>query len=119
MEQGRLRRAQGAAQAQAGLVNSPQPLTEIRIRDLALFDLAIDSKLRGCDFVRLRIDQLVVNAAAWHRATIGQQTQKPVQFELFEQMRESLATWLTHCGVACGTSCSAAASVDASQNHAG
>ena len=59
---------------------------ETRIRDLALFDLAIDSKLRGCDLVRLRIGQVVVNAAARHRATIVQQkTQKPVQFELTEQ----------------------------------
>ena len=43
---------------------------EGRIRDLALFDLAIDSKLRGCDLVQLRIGQLVINAAARHRATI-------------------------------------------------
>ena len=72
---------------------------EGRIRDLALFDLAIDSKLRGCDLVRMRIDQLVVNAAARHRATIVQQkTQKPVQFELTEQTRESMTTWLTHRG---------------------
>lgn len=35
-----------------------------RSRDLAMFDLAIDSKLRGCDLVRLRIGQLVINAAA-------------------------------------------------------
>jgi integrase len=72
---------------------------ETRIRDLALFDLAIDSKLRGCDLVRLRIGQVVVNAAARHRATIVQQkTQKPVQFELTEQTRESLIAWLTHRG---------------------
>jgi len=72
---------------------------EGRIRDLALFDLAIDSKLRGCDLVRMRIGQLVVNAAARHRAAIVQQkTQKPVQFELTEQTRESLTNWLTHCG---------------------
>ncbi len=72
---------------------------EQRIRDLALFDLAVDSKLRGCDLVQLRIGQLVMNAAARHRATIVQQkTQKPVQFELTEQTRESLITWLTRCG---------------------
>ena len=70
---------------------------EGRIRDLALFDLAIDSKLRGCDLVRLCIRQVVMNAAARHRATIVQQkTGKPVQFELTEQTRESLITWLTH-----------------------
>ncbi len=70
---------------------------ESRIRDLALFDLAVDSKLRGCDLVQLRIGQLVINAAARHRATIVQQkTGKPVQFELTQQTRESLIAWLTH-----------------------
>ena len=69
---------------------------EGRIRDLALFDLAIDSKLRGCDLVQLRIGQLVINAAARHRAIIVQQkTGKPVQFELTEQTRDSLIVWLT------------------------
>ena len=46
---------------------------EQRIQDLALFDLAVDSKLRGCDLVQLRIGQLVMNAAARHRAMIVQQ----------------------------------------------
>lgn len=72
---------------------------EGRIRDLALFDLAIDSKLRGCDLVQLRIGQLVINAAARHRATIVQQkTGKPVQFELTQQTRETLIAWLNHRG---------------------
>lgn len=72
---------------------------EHRIRDLALFDLAIDSKLRGCDLVQLRIGQLVLNAAARHRATVVQQkTQKPVQFELTDQTQESLIAWLTRRG---------------------
>ena len=72
---------------------------EGRIRDLALFDLAVDSKLRGCDLVQLRIGQLVVNAAARQRATIVQQkTGKPVQFELTQQTRDSLIGWLTHRG---------------------
>ncbi len=42
---------------------------EERLRDLAMFDLAIDSKLRGCDLVRLKIGEVVVNATARHRAT--------------------------------------------------
>ena len=72
---------------------------EGRIRDLAMFDLAIDNKLRGCDLVQLRIGALVVNAAARHRATIVQQkTGKPMQFELTDQTRESLIAWLTHRG---------------------
>lgn len=46
---------------------------EERLRDLAMFDLAIDSKLRGCDLVRLKIGEVVVNATARHRATTIQQ----------------------------------------------
>jgi site-specific recombinase XerC len=66
-----------------------------RLRDLALFDLAIDSKLRGCDLVRLAIGQLVVNGTARHRATIIQgKTEKPVQFELTDQTRDSMLAWL-------------------------
>jgi integrase len=72
---------------------------EQRIRDLAMFDLAIDSKLRGCDLVKLKVGQVVVNAAARHRATVIQQkTDQPVQFELTEQTRESLIAWLSHRG---------------------
>jgi integrase len=72
---------------------------EQRVRDLAMFDLAIDSKLRGCDLVKLKIGRVVVNAAARHRATIVQQkTERPVQFELTEQTRESLTAWLNHRG---------------------
>ncbi len=68
---------------------------EQRLRDLAMFDLAIDSKLRGCDVVRLTIGQLVVNGAARHRATVIQRkTGQPVQFELTEQTRDSLLAWL-------------------------
>ena len=66
---------------------------------MALFDLAIDSKLRGCNLVQLRVSQLVMNVAARHRATIVQQkTGTPVQFELTEQTRESLIVWLTQRG---------------------
>ena len=72
---------------------------EERLRDLAMFDLAIDSKLRGCDLVRLRTGQLAVNATARHRASIIQKkTQQPVQFELTEQTRDSLLAWLIHRG---------------------
>ena len=72
---------------------------EQRLRDLAMFDLAIDSKLRGCDLVRLKVGQLVVNDAARHRATVIQKkTERPVQFELTEQTRDSLLAWLTRRG---------------------
>jgi len=72
---------------------------EERLRDLAMFDLAIDSKLRGCDLVRLKIGEVVVNATARHRASIIQKkTEQPVQFELTEQTRDSLLAWLVHRG---------------------
>lgn len=62
-----------------------------------MFDLAIDSKLRGCDLVKLKIGQLVVNGFVRHRATVIQQkTEQPVQFELTEQTRDSLLAWLRH-----------------------
>ena len=70
-----------------------------RTRDLALFDLAIDSKLRGCDLVALRIADVVINATPRHRAIVIQRkTGRPVQFELTEQTRDSLLAWLTARG---------------------
>jgi integrase len=91
VEQGALHWAQAAAQAQAGWAIRLHLQREERLRDLAMFDLAIDSKLRGCDLVRLKIGEVVVNATARHRATIIQKkTEKPVQFELTEQTRDSL-----------------------------
>jgi integrase len=65
-------------------------------RDRALFDLAIDSKLRGCDLVKLRIGDIVSGGQIRHRATVVQQkTGRPVQFELSETTRESVHKWLT------------------------
>lgn len=64
---------------------------EERVRDRALFDLAIDSKLRGCDLVKVRIGELVSGGRIRHRAIVIQQkTKKPVQFELLEPARTSL-----------------------------
>lgn len=68
---------------------------EGRIRDLALFDIALDSKLRGCDVVALRIGDVVAAGALRRRATVIQQkTGRPVQFEITEQARRSLGEWL-------------------------
>jgi integrase len=68
---------------------------EARRRDLAMFNLAIDSKLRGCDLVRLKIDDLGVGGRLRDRATIIQKkTGRPVQFELTEQTRASVEDWL-------------------------
>jgi integrase len=67
-----------------------------KIRDLALFNLAIDSKLRSCDLVALRINDVVMAGSVRERAVIVQQkTGRPVQFELTEQTREAVYAWIT------------------------
>ena len=64
-------------------------------RDLALFNLAIDSKLRACDLVKLRLDDICLGNNVRHRATIVQKkTGRPVQFEITEQSRSSIENWL-------------------------
>jgi integrase len=64
-----------------------------------MFDLAIDSKLRGCDLVKVRIGDLVSGARIRQRALIIQQkTGRPVQFELLEPARASLLAWLDRRG---------------------
>lgn len=66
-----------------------------RARDLALFNLAIDSKLRGCDLVGLRVCDVTQGQRVVSRATVLQRkTQRPVQFELTEQTRDSISAWL-------------------------
>ncbi|MGY6552730.1 MAG: tyrosine-type recombinase/integrase [Erythrobacter sp.] len=70
-----------------------------RLRDRALFDLAIDSKLRGCDLVRMRIGDIVSGGQIQARAIVMQQkTSRPVQFELLPDTRASLLTWLERRG---------------------
>jgi len=65
-------------------------------RDLALFNLAIDSKLRSCDLVAMRVSDVTAGASIRDRAMIVQQkTGYPVQFELTDQTRESLLRWIT------------------------
>src|SRR5256885_1834066 len=60
-------------------------------RDLALFNLALDSKLRACDLVRLRLDDICSGSVVRDRATIVQKkTGRPVQFEITEQTRSSI-----------------------------
>jgi len=64
-------------------------------RDLAIFNLAIDSKLRACDLVKLRLDDVCSGVNVRHRATIVQKkTGRPVQFEITEQSRSSVEAWL-------------------------
>ena len=62
-----------------------------RTRDLALFNIAIDSKLRGCDIVGLRVEDIAPRGYALDRATIRQRkTGRPVRFEITEQARQAV-----------------------------
>jgi len=66
-----------------------------RRRDLALFNLAIDSKLRGCDLMRLQVNDVCVGGQVRDRTTVIQKkTDRPVQFEITEQTRASIRDWL-------------------------
>ena len=72
-----------------------------KARDLALFDLAIDSKLRGCDLVSLKVADLLSGGSVKRRVAILQQkTGRPVQFEVTEQARRSIARWVAAKGLA-------------------
>ena len=66
-----------------------------RVRDLAMFNCAIDAKLRGCDLVKLRVSDVAPGGSLRGRATVIQQkTGRPVPFEITDATRESLACWL-------------------------
>src|SRR5277367_2303002 len=82
----------------------PKDVWTIRVRlqiksrkhDLAMFNLAIDSKLRGCDLVALRVDDVCAGGKVRDRATIVQKkTGRPVQFEITEQTRAAIHNWLS------------------------
>lgn len=63
-----------------------------RTRELAMFDLAIDSKLRACDLVKLRVNDVCHGDRVSSRAIVMQQkTQRPVQFEITEGTRDAVA----------------------------
>ena len=72
---------------------------EQRVRDRALFDLAIDSKLRGCDVVKIKIGEIVCGGRVRSRAIVVQRkTGRPVQFEILEPARTSILAWLDRRG---------------------
>lgn len=72
---------------------------EQQVRDLVLFNLAIDSKLRGCDVVAVRVDDVAPNGHAIERATVRQRkTGRPVRFELTEQTRQAINEYLAATG---------------------
>jgi len=74
-----------------------------RARDLALFNLAIDSKLRGFDLVRLRVRDVVHGGQLVSRATVMQRkTGQPVRFEVTEQTREAVQAWVAERKLSAG-----------------
>ena len=78
-------------------------MIEGRTRDLAMFNLAIDSKLRGCDVVALKVDEVAPNGYAIDRATVRQKkTGQPVKFELTDQTREAIDDYLRAAGKKAG-----------------
>src|SRR5207244_8551849 len=94
-------------QGQAARSEAPLKLKEIwairirlqlarRARKLALFNLAIDSKLLGCDLVGLRVHDVVHGSRVAARAIVMQRkTERPVQFEITEQTRDAVTAWIT------------------------
>ena len=72
---------------------------EQQARELAMFNLAIDSKLRGCDVVAIRVDDVAPNGNAVDRATVRQKkTGRPVRFELTEQTRQAVDDYIRAAG---------------------
>ena len=69
-----------------------------RVRDHALFDFAIDSKLSGCDVVKIKIGDIVAGGEIRTRALLQEKTGRPVQFELTAETRASLRAWLERRG---------------------
>jgi integrase len=68
---------------------------EGRVRDLAMFNLAIDSKLRGCDVVAIRVEDVAAGGYTADRATVRQKkTGRPVRFELSEHTRQAIDDYL-------------------------
>jgi integrase len=71
-----------------------------RRRELALFNLAIDGKLRACDLVKLRVRDVCHGGGMASRAIVLQQkTRRPVQFEITEPTREAVSAWISHAGL--------------------
>jgi integrase len=73
---------------------------EGRVRELALFNLGIDSKLRGCDLVSLRVRDICHGDQVATRAVVMQRkTQRPVQFEITQVTREAVQKWINQAAL--------------------
>jgi integrase len=83
-----------------------------RVRDLALFNLALDSKLRACDLVALWVDDVALNGRVRSCATVIQRkTGRPVLFEITEQTREAVGRWIEKKNLHKGEHCFQAGSI--------
>ena len=99
MEQGQADRGQTSLRPKHVWSIRTRLLLEGRIRDLALFNLAIDSKLRGCDVVSVRVEDVAPNGYTMDRATVRQKkTGRPVKFELTDQTRQAIDDYLKAAG---------------------
>lgn len=99
MEQGKACWTQAASEAKPSWAIRTRLQIENRKRDLALFNLAIDSKLRGCDVVAIRVEDVAPGGYALDRATIRQKkTGRPVRFELTDQTRSAIDDYLRLTG---------------------
>ena len=73
---------------------------EVRLRDLALFNLALDSKLRACDLLNLRVSDVSNGDTINNRATVLQQkTGRPVRFEITRKSRRAVNDWIESAGL--------------------
>jgi len=76
---------------------------EGRTRDLAMFNLAIDSKLRGCDVIAIKVEDVAPHGYTADRATVRQKkTGRPVRFELTEQTRQAIDDYIRLAGKKAG-----------------
>jgi integrase len=66
-----------------------------RTRELALFNLGVDSKLRACDLVALRVRDVSIGRISARAIIMQQKTQRPVQFEITEVTRDAVAAWIS------------------------
>jgi integrase len=74
-------------------------MVEGGVRDLAMVNLAIDSKLRGCDLVALKVEDVAPNGYTVEPATVRQRkARRPVKFELTEQTRQAVEDYLRASG---------------------
>ncbi len=71
-----------------------------RVRELAMFDLGLDSKLRACDLVKMRVRDICHGEHIAPRATVMQQkTSRPVQFEITQPTRDAVGEWIKQAGL--------------------